>query len=50
MGPCSIHDIEAAKEYSEYIQNLRNYKDKLEILCEYILKSQELQLVGRINK
>ena len=22
VGPCSIHDIEAAKEYAEYIKNL----------------------------
>ena len=33
MGPCSIHDIEAAKDYSEYIQEFRKiYKDKLEIV------------------
>ena len=33
VGPCSIHDVEAAKEYSKYIQNFRNlYKDKLEIV------------------
>ena len=33
VGPCSIHDIEAAKEYSQYIQNFREiYKDKLEII------------------
>ena len=33
VGPCSIHDIEAAKEYSEYIQEFREtYKDKLEIV------------------
>jgi len=33
VGPCSIHDLEAAKEYSKYIQNFRNiYKDKLEIV------------------
>ena len=33
VGPCSIHDLDAAKEYSEYIQNFRNeYKDKLEIV------------------
>ncbi len=33
VGPCSIHDIEAAKEYSEYIKKFRNtYKDKLEIV------------------
>ncbi len=33
VGPCSIHDLEAAKEYSKYIQNFREiYKDKLEII------------------
>jgi len=33
VGPCSIHDIEAAKEYSSYIQKFRNsFKDKLEIV------------------
>lgn len=33
VGPCSIHDIEAAKEYSSYVQNFRElYKDKLEII------------------
>ncbi len=33
VGPCSIHDIEAAKEYSSYIQEFRNtFKDKLEIV------------------
>ena len=33
VGPCSIHDIEAAKEYSEYIKKFRkSYEDKLEIL------------------
>jgi len=33
VGPCSIHDVEAAKEYSKYIQNFREiYKDKLEII------------------
>ena len=33
VGPCSIHDIEAAKEYAEHIQEFRkNYNDKLEIV------------------
>ena len=33
VGPCSIHDIEAAKEYSEYIQKFRSkFNDKLEIV------------------
>ena len=33
VGPCSIHDIDAAKEYSQYIKNFREqYKDKLEII------------------
>ena len=33
VGPCSIHDLEAAKEYSKYIQNFRKiYEDKLEII------------------
>ena len=33
VGPCSIHDIEAAKEYSQYINIFRElYKDKLEIV------------------
>ena len=33
VGPCSIHDIDAAKEYSNHIQNFRDlYKDKLEIV------------------
>ena len=33
VGPCSIHDLEAAKEYSTYIHNFRElYKDKLEII------------------
>ena len=33
VGPCSIHDLDAAKEYSKYIQNFRElYKDKLEIV------------------
>ena len=33
VGPCSIHDLEAAKDYSKYIQNFREiYKDKLEII------------------
>ena len=33
VGPCSIHDLEAAKEYSNHIQNFREiYKDKLEIV------------------
>ena len=33
VGPCSIHDIEAAKEYSEYIQAFRDsFGDKLEIV------------------
>ena len=30
VGPCSIHDLEAAKEYSTYIQKFREmYKDCL---------------------
>tara|TARA_Y100000589_G_scaffold72808_1_gene65802 strand:- start:1654 stop:2718 length:1065 start_codon:yes stop_codon:yes gene_type:complete len=33
VGPCSIHDVEAAKEYSGYIKDLRQkYSDKLEIV------------------
>jgi len=33
LGPCSIHDIEAAKEYSEYIKKFRSqFNDKLEIV------------------
>ena len=33
VGPCSIHDVEAAKEYSDYIQQFRQkYQDKLEIV------------------
>ena len=33
VGPCSIHDVEAAKEYSEHIQKFRQkYQDKLEIV------------------
>ena len=33
VGPCSIHDIEAAKEYAEFISEFREiYNDKLEIL------------------
>ena len=33
VGPCSIHDLEAAKEYAKYIQTFReSYKDKLEIV------------------
>tara|TARA_Y100001978_G_scaffold196205_1_gene205451 strand:+ start:1399 stop:2475 length:1077 start_codon:yes stop_codon:yes gene_type:complete len=33
VGPCSIHDIDAAKEYSNYIQQFRkNFSDKLEIV------------------
>ena len=33
VGPCSIHDLEAAKEYSKYIQTFREiYEDKLEII------------------
>ena len=33
MGPCSIHDIEAAKEYAEYIHEFRKiYTEKLEIV------------------
>ena len=33
VGPCSIHDIDAAKEYSLYIQKFReSYQDKLEIV------------------
>ncbi len=33
VGPCSIHDIEAAKEYSQYIKNFRDkFADKLEIV------------------
>ena len=38
VGPCSIHDLEAAKEYSKYIQNFREiYKDKLEIIMSCLL-------------
>ena len=33
VGPCSIHDIKAAKEYSEYIKEFRQkFHDKLEIV------------------
>jgi len=33
VGPCSIHDIKAAEEYSEYIEKFRkSYHDKLEIV------------------
>ncbi len=33
VGPCSIHDIQAAKEYSSHIQKFRNlYQEKLEIV------------------
>ena len=33
VGPCSIHDIDAAKEYSNYIKDFRkHYGDKLEIV------------------
>ena len=33
VGPCSIHDIDAAKEYAEYIKEFRKiYNDKLEIV------------------
>ena len=33
VGPCSIHDLEAAKEYSKYIQN-----KKEEIYQSYTIK------------
>ena len=33
VGPCSIHDIEAAKEYAQYIQEFRQrFHQKLEIV------------------
>ena len=33
LGPCSIHDLKAAKEYSEHIERFRKmYHDKLEIV------------------
>jgi len=33
VGPCSIHDIKAAKEYAQYIQQFRKkYHQKLEIV------------------
>jgi 3-deoxy-7-phosphoheptulonate synthase len=33
VGPCSIHDVEAAKEYGEKLARLRHqYKDQLEIV------------------
>jgi len=33
VGPCSIHDIDAANEYAEYIKEFRaNFQDKLEIV------------------
>ena len=33
VGPCSIHDVDAAKEYSEYIHSYREkFGDKLEIV------------------
>ena len=35
VGPCSIHDIEAAKEYSKYIHSIK-YS---EFLLNHLLKS-----------
>ena len=33
VGPCSIHDVDAAKEYSNFIKEFRNnFQDKLEIV------------------
>jgi len=49
VGPCSIHDLEAAKEYSKYIQKFREmYKDKLEIIMRVYFENQEQQLGGRV--
>ena len=33
VGPCSVHDIDAAKEYANHLKSLREkYQDKLEIV------------------
>jgi len=52
VGPCSIHDLEAAKEYSKYIQNFREiYKDKLEIIMRVYIEKPRTTIAwkGYIN-
>ena len=52
VGPCSIHDIEAAKEYAEYIHEFRKiYKDKLEIVMRVYFEKPRTKIgwKGLIN-
>ena len=48
VGPCSIHDVEAAKEYAERLKKLST---KLRIIflssCALTSKSPEAQLAGK---
>jgi len=47
VGPCSIHDIDAAKDYSSYIQKFReSFSDKLEITLLTFINLESLFLTN----
>ena len=48
IGPCSIHDSEAALEYATRLMHVREqYADKLEIVMRTYLRSPERAWAGR---
>ena len=48
-GPCSIHDIEAAKEYALKLKNYTiNIKSHYSLLCVFTLKNHVQRLVGKV--
>ena len=49
VGPCSIHDIGAAREYAESLKALsEKVDDCFEIVMRVYFENQELRLDGRV--
>ena len=48
VGPCSIHDVDAAKEYAQRLKVLSDdIADQIFVVMRAYLKSPEAQLVGK---
>ena len=48
IGPCSIHDLDAAMDYAQRLQTLRGtYQDRLEIVMRTTLKSPVPSWAGK---
>ena len=49
VGPCSIHNLEAAKEYAHKLKTLsEELKESLYIVMRVYLKNQEPRLAGKV--